>query len=132
MTRRVIYFVKNARKMNFNSSISSMNSFGEPGDSHKIVLPYIRRLQKFSMNNIPDHNELFVTSEQRVCMNEIAKVDPNLLDETVRKFIINNKLNENGTLRNISQLREIFMEELTKAYVNLPEDNNEDEEWEYS
>src|ERR1044071_8803328 len=111
--------------MSINSSI---NSISEPGDSHKIVLPYIRRLQKFTMNNIP--NEVFVTSDQRICMNEIAKVDKNLLDETVRQFIINNKLNENETLKNISQLREIFTEELTKVYVNLPGDNNEDEEWE--
>src|ERR1043165_9470240 len=111
---------------NFNSS------FSEPGESHKIVLSYIRRLQKFTMNNILGSSELFVTSEQRVCMNEIAKVDPNLLDETVRQFIINNKVNENDTLKNISQLREIFMEDLTKAYINLPGDDNEDEEWEYS
>ncbi|RIA86457.1 RNA dependent RNA polymerase-domain-containing protein [Glomus cerebriforme] len=117
--------------MNINSSISSINSLNEPGDSHKVVLPYIRRLQKFTMNDIPGCNELFVTSDQRICMNEIAKVDSNLLDKTVRQFIVNNKLNENETLKNISQLREIFMEELTKVYVNLPGDNN-DEEWEYS
>jgi hypothetical protein len=118
--------------MNVNSSLFSMNSLSETGDSHKVVLPYIRRLQKFTMNNIPGCNELFVTSEQRFCMNEIAKVDTNLLDKTVRQFIINNKLNEKGTLKNISKLREIFSEDLTKVFAHLPEDNNEDEEWEYS
>ncbi|CAB5364979.1 unnamed protein product [Rhizophagus irregularis] len=84
------------------------------------------------MNNIPGCNELFVTSEQRFCMNEIAKADKNLLDKTVRQFIIKNKLNENGTFKNISKLRDIFSEDLTKVFAHLPEDNNEDEEWEYS
>ncbi|CAB4401014.1 unnamed protein product [Rhizophagus irregularis] len=115
--------------MNVNSSLFSMN---ESGDTHKIVLPYIRRLQKFTMNNIPGCNELFVTSEQRFCMNEIAKADKNLLDKTVRQFIIKNKLNEHGTFKNISKLRDIFSEDLTKVFAHLPEDNNEDEEWEYS
>jgi hypothetical protein len=84
------------------------------------------------MNNIPGCNELFVTSEQRFCMNETAKADKNLLDKTVRQFIIKNKLNENGTFKNISKLRDIFSEDLTKVFAHLPEDNNEDEEWEYS
>ncbi|PKC08489.1 hypothetical protein RhiirA5_399269 [Rhizophagus irregularis] len=108
-----------------------------PRNNPEVHPPYwgilsLNGLQKFTMNNIPGCNELFVTSEQRFCMNEIAKADKNLLDKTVRQFIIKNKLNENGTFKNISKLRDIFSEDLTKVFAHLPEDNNEDEEWEYS
>ncbi|GES84689.1 RNA-dependent RNA polymerase RdRP [Rhizophagus clarus] len=117
--------------MNVNSSPFSINSPSEVSESHKIVLPYIRRLQKFTMNDIPGCNELFVTSDQRFCMNEIAKVDRKLLDMTVRQFIVKNKLNENGTIKDISKLREMLTEDLTKVFTHLPEDDN-DEEWEFS
>ncbi|EXX67685.1 hypothetical protein RirG_112190 [Rhizophagus irregularis DAOM 197198w] len=81
-----------------------------PRNNPEVHPPYwgilsLNGLQKFTMNNIPGCNELFVTSEQRFCMNEIAKADKNLLDKTVH---------------------------LTKVFAHLPEDNNEDEEWEYS
>ena len=64
-------------------------------------------------------------------MNEIASADPNLLDDIVRQFIINNNLNEPNS-KNILQLREIFIGELIKVYINLPGFSDEDEEWEYS
>src|SRR5436305_7014263 len=99
----------------------SLSSLDEPEESHKIVLKYTRRLEK-ATKNIPgriNSSELFVTSDQRSYMNEIASVDPNLLDDTVRQFIINNKLSEINS-KNILQLRETFIEELIKVYVNLP------------
>ena len=78
---------------------------------------------------MPDCNEMFATSEQRTCMNKIARVDPALLDETVCQFIFKNNLTDKTTPKGLSQLREILTQELTKAYVNLPGDDNEDEEW---
>src|SRR6266498_1146334 len=116
--------------MNNNSTIIPLN---EPSDCHKIVLTYIRRLEKFT-RNIPGRNpnELFVTSDQRSYMNEIAKVDPVLLDSTVRRFIIENKLTEKTPSRNIPELREILMEDLTRVSVLLPGHSDEDEEWESS
>jgi hypothetical protein len=111
---------------------TSLSSFDELEDSHKIVLKYTRRLEKATKNihGRINSNELFVTSEQRFYMNEIARADPNLLDDIVSQLIKNNKLNETAS-KNIIQLREIFMEELLKVYVNLPF-SDEDEEWEYS
>ncbi|CAB4440090.1 unnamed protein product [Rhizophagus irregularis] len=38
--------------MNVNSSLFSINPLIESNDTHKIVLPYIRRLQKFTMNSV--------------------------------------------------------------------------------
>ncbi len=118
--------------MSNDSSLSSLNSLGEPEDVHKIVLTYARRLEKVT-KCVPgriNSNEIFVTNDQRIYMNEIARVDRDLLDETVRRFIINNKLNESS--KTISQLREIFMEELIRVYVNIPGYSDEDEEWECS
>src|SRR5688572_3074483 len=63
-------------------------------------------------------------------MNEIARIDPKLLDTTVRQFIIENKPMEKE--KNISNLREIFTEYLTNICVNLPGNSDEDEEWELS
>ncbi|CAI2188642.1 7158_t:CDS:2, partial [Funneliformis geosporum] len=62
----------------------------------------------------------------------IATVDPDLLDSTVRRFTIENKLKETMPSKNISELREIFMEVLIKVSVNLPGHSDEDEEWESS
>ncbi|PKY14079.1 hypothetical protein RhiirB3_399794, partial [Rhizophagus irregularis] len=64
------------------TSISSLDEY-ELEDSHKIVLKYTRRLEKATKNihGRINSNEPFVTSEQRTYMNEIARVDPNLLDD---------------------------------------------------
>jgi hypothetical protein len=108
-------------KMNDNSTLY----LNEP---HKIVLTYTRRLEK-ATKNIPgriNSDELFVTSDQRFYMNEIAKIDPNLLDTTIRQFILENKSTEKV---NISNLREIFMERLK---VNLSGHSDEYEDWERS
>ncbi|RIA95241.1 RNA dependent RNA polymerase-domain-containing protein [Glomus cerebriforme] len=116
--------------MSFDTSLSS---FDELDDSHKIVLKYTRRLEKATKNvqGRMNSNELFVTSDHRVYMNELARVDPNLLDDIVRQLIINyNKINEPS--KNISQLRETFMVELMKAYGNLPGLFDDDEDWEIS
>src|SRR5207247_5004633 len=71
--------------------------------------------------------DLFVKSEQRIYMIEIARADPKLLDTTVFHFIQENKQTEN--LKNISNLRETFTEKLIKICTSLPGD--EDEEWEH-
>ncbi|CAI2192044.1 20001_t:CDS:2, partial [Funneliformis geosporum] len=56
--------------------------------------------------------------------------DPSLLDVTIRRFIMQNKINE--TSKNIIQLREILTEELIRVTVNIPGYSDEDEEWECS
>jgi hypothetical protein len=124
------FFKKKEKKMSTDSSLSPLN---EPEEIHKVVLKYVRRLEK-ATKNIPgriNSSELFVTSDQRSYMNEIANVDPNLLDDIVRQFIVNNKLSETNS-KDILQLREIFVGELIKVYVNLPGFSDDDEEWEYS
>ncbi|CAG8543731.1 4237_t:CDS:1 [Funneliformis caledonium] len=117
--------------MNINSTISSLN---EPGDIHKTVSTYIRRLEKIT-KHIPGRinlDEVFVTRDHRNFMTEIATVDPDLLDSTVRRFTVENKLKETMPSKNIPELREMFMEELIKVSVNLPGHSDEDEEWESS
>ena len=56
------------------------------------MLKCTRRLEKATknINGRINSNELFVTSDQRFYMNEIARVDPNLLDDIVRQLITNN------------------------------------------
>ncbi|GBC02694.1 hypothetical protein RclHR1_04760009 [Rhizophagus clarus] len=112
---------------------TSLSSLDELEDSHKIVLKKCMRSLEKATKNVHGRissSELFVTSEQRFYMTEIARADPNLLDDIVSQLIKNNKLNET-TSKDITQLRVIFMEELLKVYANLPF-SDEDEEWEYS
>src|ERR1051325_3228031 len=111
------------------STDSSSSSPDKLEESYKMVLKCTRQLEIATKGILGRKNstELFVTSDQRAYMNEIASADPILLGDVVRQFI--NNLNET-TSKNFLQLREIFIEELIKAYIDLPGFSDQDEEWE--
>lgn len=108
-----------------------MNNSPSEFDYHKAVLSSIRRLNN-ATRNFPGRvnpDDVFVTNDQRYYMYEIVKTDPESLNNTIRQFIhfINDiKLTEKI---NISQLHEIFTENLIRAYSNLPGCSDDDDEW---
>ncbi|CAB4445584.1 unnamed protein product [Rhizophagus irregularis] len=108
-----------------------MNNSPSEFDYHKAILSSIRRLNN-ATKNFPGRinpDDVFVTNDQRYYMYEIVKTDPESLNNTIRQFIhFINDIKLTGEI-NISQLHEMFTENLIRAYSNLPGGSDDDDEW---
>ncbi|CAB4380254.1 unnamed protein product [Rhizophagus irregularis] len=108
-----------------------MNNSPSEFDYHKAILSSIKRLNN-ATKNFPGRinpDDVFVTNDQRYYMYEIVKTDPESLNNTIRQFIhFINDIKSTGEI-NISQLHEMFTENLIRAYSNLPGGSDDDDEW---